>query len=294
MLGKQEMEQAALIALLRERPGGMSWSHIALEAGRRGGPLALWRELHPADLFEAATEAPAALVAAAELRAWRAAGAGVATCFDAAYPEQLREIHEMPPVIFYRGTLRPGEQAVSVVGSRSASHRGLEIAEHVAAGLVARGIAVVSGLARGVDTAAHTAAMEASGRTVAVLGCGIRHYYPAENRQLQDRIAADGLVISQFWPDAAPRQQQFPMRNAVMSGYGRATVVVEAGEQSGARIQARQAVAHGRPIILTDLVVDATEWGRQLIDRPGVYVAASTADVMKLVEEMLTADAEMD
>jgi DNA processing protein len=152
----------------------------------------------------------------------------------------------------------------------------------------------VSGLARGVDTTAHTTALEGSGRTVAVLGCGTKHYYPAENRELQDRIAAEGLVISQFFPEVAPRRQQFPMRNAVMSGYSRATIVVEAGEKSGARIQARQAIAHGRPVILTNLVIDSNEWARQLVSRPGVHVASGTAEVMKLVEAIVAADDEMD
>lgn len=103
---------------------------------------------------------------------------------------------------------------------------------------------------------------------------------------MQDHIAANGLVLSQFWPEAPPRSQQFPMRNAVMSGYGLATIVVEAGEKSGARIQARQAVAHGRPVILTDLVVQANAWARNLVGQPGVHVAATTREAMNYVEEI--------
>jgi DNA processing protein len=101
---------------------------------------------------------------------------------------------------------------------------------------------------------------------------------------LQDRIAERGLVLSQFWPDAPPRSPQFPLRNAVMSGFGRATVVVEAGEKSGARIQARQAVAHGRPVILTDLVVGRNDWARRLVGLPGVSVASSTSEVLSHVD----------
>ncbi|WP_435070520.1 DNA-processing protein DprA [Amycolatopsis thermoflava] len=107
-------------------------------------------------------------------------------------------------------------------------------------------------------------------------------------------IGTAGLVLSQFWPDAPPGKHSFPMRNAVMSGYGRATIVVEAGEHSGARIQARQAVAHGRPVILTDLVVRANRWPADLIGRPGVHVAHGTAEVMTIVEDIIAASNEVD
>jgi len=108
---------------------------------------------------------------------------------------------------------------------------------------------------------------------VAMIGTGIHRYYPAENRQLQDTIAQQGLLLSQFWPDAPAQKHTFLMRNATMSGYGIATVVVEAGETSGARAQARMAVSHGRPVILTDLVVEHNQWARDLRGRPGVHVA---------------------
>jgi DNA processing protein len=105
------------------------------------------------------------------------------------------------------------------------------------------GVAVVSGLAEGIDTAAHQAALAAGGRTIAVIGTGIDQVDPAANRQLQQRIEDDGLVLSQFWPGSGPTRSSFPMRNATMSAYGMCTLLVTAGEQSGARIQARQAVA---------------------------------------------------
>jgi DNA processing protein len=120
-----------------------------------------------------------------------------------------------------------------------------------------------------------------------VIGTGIRKYYPSENRNLQDRIASEGLVLSQFWPEASPTKYSFPMRNTVMSGYGRATIVVEAGEQSGARIQARQGVAHGRPVILSDLVVKATKWSYEMLDKPGVYVASSAAEALAIVDDIV-------
>jgi DNA processing protein len=128
-----------------------------------------------------------------------------------------------------------------------------------------------------------------------VIGTGITRYYPAENRELQDRVAAEGqLVLSQFWSEAPPGKHSFPMRDTVMSGYGRATIVVEAGETSGAQIQARRAVAHGRPVILTDLVMAANKWAQQLRGRPGVHVTASTAEVMAIVETITSGPAEID
>lgn len=297
-------ERAALVALLRERPplpGGeavnttsrSTWAQVTAEVDARGSALALWHELHPPGLFGGDDDANLGQ-AAADVAEWDQADFGFLTFRDECYPAQLREIHEMPPVLFHRGTLLSDEIGVSVVGSRAASDRGLAIARDVARGLVERGVTTVAGLAKGIDTAAHEAALEAGGRTVAVIGTGIRQSYPAENRGLQQRIAAESLVISQFWPDAPPTKQTFPMRNAVMSGYGRATVVVEAGEQSGARIQARQAVAHGRPVILTSLVVAANDWPKNLVDSPGVHVASGAEEILRLVDQIRASEAEVD
>lgn len=279
-----DADRAALVALLRTRPGGLTWAQIAIGVVERWSAVALWSEQTPADLFGIEEQAPALLEAARDVDRWQTAGLGLLTVLDDDYPAQLREIHELPPVLFHRGTLRASEFGVCVVGSRAASAQGLTIADGVARGVVDRGMTVVSGLARGVDTAAHHAALDAGGRTVAVIGTGITRYYPAENRALQDRITEDGLVLSQFWPDTPPRPAQFPLRNAVMSGFGRVTVVVEAGEKSGARIQARQAVAHGRPVILTDLAVRRNDWAHRLVGLPGVHVASSVGDVLSRID----------
>lgn len=192
----------------------------------------------------------------------------------------------MPPVLFSRGTLVADDHAVSVVGSRRASEHGRRLASAVAEALVGAGITVVSGLAEGIDTSAHLAALNAGGRTVAVIGTGINRAYPPANEKLQQRIARDGLVLSQFWPESPPTRSSFPLRNATMSGYGRATVVVEAGETSGARIQARVSVEHGRPVILTDSVVRANEWASRLTGSPGVHVASSPDEVLAIVAEV--------
>lgn len=286
-------EQAALVALLRERPRGLNWAQLTdavLEHGSADrarlailGEQALFAPDNTALLDEARRD----------IAGWRAEGMQFWTILDEAYPARVRDIQEAPPFLFARGAHREAEIAVSVVGSRDASDRGAEMASNIAKALVGMDVAVISGLARGIDTAAHTAALRAGGRTVAVIGTGISRTYPAANRELQQRIADEGLVLSQFWPDAPPQQHNFPMRNAVMSGYGIATIIVEAGEHSGARIQARMAVHHGRPVILTDLVVKQTEWGKQLLDRPDVYEAGSISDIAALVEKLVARPAEL-
>lgn len=286
-------ERAALVALLRTRPDGMKWPQIVAEVDARSSALALWNEHNPADLFSDSADAAGLVQARADIDEWRAADLGFLTFLDADYPAQLREIHDLPPVLFHRGRLLDDEIAVSVVGSREASRQGLDAARAIATGLVERGITVVGGLAAGIDTAGHMAALEAGGRTVAVIGTGIRKYYPADNRELQDQIADSGLLLSQFWPEAPPTKQTFPMRNTVMSGFGRATIIVEAGEHSGARIQARRAVAHARPVILTEMVVRVNKWAQALLDRPGVHVAASTAEVMSIVEKVTARPSDM-
>lgn len=205
---------------------------------------------------------------------------------DRDYPVWLRGVQQAPPVIFTQGTVIADDAAVSVVGSRAASPEGLVMAADIARALADRKLTVIAGLARGIDTAAHRAALDAGGRTVAVIGTGIGRVYPAENRDLQREIAGHGLVLSQFWPDAPPQRHTFLMRNATMSGYGLATAVVEAGETSGARAQARIAVEHGRQVILTDRVVGANEWAQKLIGRPGVHVAGSVAAVLDVVEQV--------
>ncbi|MGH3822011.1 MAG: DNA-processing protein DprA [Pseudonocardiaceae bacterium] len=277
-----DRERATLVALVQERLRAESWPGIVAEIIEAGSARWVWDASHEQSLFDIETPPPIA-EAAHQIAGWRAAGLGVHTFRDMSYPAQLREIHQVPPLLFSRGTLCPGEPAVSVVGSRRASDHSVGWASEVSATLVSAGITVVSGLAAGIDTAAHTAALEAGGRTVAVLGTGINRVYPAANRDLQERIACEGLVLSQFWPDAPATKKSFPLRNATMSGYGRATIVVEAGETSGARIQARVGVEHGRAVILRDCVVRANEWARVLQHRPGVHVVSGVEEVLDVV-----------
>ncbi|ODQ96001.1 DNA-processing protein DprA [Mycobacterium intermedium] len=294
---RADEERAALLALLTERPalageraGKTSWSTIASEVALRSSALAVWHDLHPPTLDGMAD--PALQAARQQLNGWTNPSSGfqLVTILDAQYPVWLRGVHQMPPLLFVKGELRAEEAGVSVVGSRDATGRGRTIAARVAERLTERGIAVISGLAAGIDGAAHEATLRAGGRPIGVLGTGITRVYPASHRELHDQVAAAGVLVSQFLPDAPPTKHSFPMRNITMSGLGRASIIIEAGEHSGTRIQARVGVEHGRPVILTDLVVKATTWGKDLRERPGVYVAGSTAEVMAIVEEILRED----
>ncbi len=156
----------------------------------------------------------------------------------------------MPSLFYVRGTLvRDDALAVAVVGSRLATEYGKGMAEEIAAGLAARGVTIVSGLARGIDTAAHRGALRTGGRTIAVLGSGIDVIYPPENRALAARIEESGAVMSQFEPGVPPFPQHFPLRNQVIAGLALAVVVVEAAERSGALITARLAADFGREVM---------------------------------------------
>ncbi|GIF96579.1 DNA-processing protein DprA [Catellatospora citrea] len=279
-------EQATLVALLRTRPEGMTWPDIMADVVATGNASDLWARTRPATLLEVPGEGDPIEQATSDIATWVAADLMFTTVLDPSYPARLRGIHEAPPVLFARGELRQHDVAVSVVGSRKASERGLDMAAAIAREVVKLDVTVASGLAEGIDAAAHRSALDSGGRTVAVIGTGINKYYPAVNRSLQDEIASRGAVLSQFWPDAPPQKHTFLMRNATMSGYGIATIVVEAGETSGARAQARMAVGHGRPVILTDLVVANNQWARELVRRPGVSVAGSLREVVAMVGEL--------
>lgn len=215
---------------------------------------------------------------------WRERGLDLVTVFDERFPSRLRSVVDVPPFLFAKGTLLANDLGVSVVGSRKCSPEGAQFARDTARMLCERGLTVIAGLAEGIDSFAHRAALDAGGRTVAFIGTGINRYYPASNRELQRSIEQRGLVLSQFWPDSPPTKQTFPMRNALMSGYGLATVVVEASEHSGTRIQARQAQRHGRPLIFRDTVLEYTEWAREYRDKPGVFVVHSVEEVGRALD----------
>jgi DNA processing protein len=168
---------------------------------------------------------------------------------DEAYPLRLREIDNAPPLLYVRGSLEiEDEWGVAIVGTRRITSYGRQVAERIAVKLVSSGITIISGLALGVDTVAHQAALDGGGRTLAVLGCGVDRIYPPRNRQLAERILTSGALISDYPPGTPPEASNFPPRNRIISGLSLATVVVEAGEKSGALITADFAVDQGREV----------------------------------------------
>lgn len=225
-----------------------------------------------------------------EIAGWATQGLQLITVLDSAYPANLHAAHDRPPFVFVHGRLKPrDDRAVAVVGSRTASPQGLRAAGELARHLVAGGYTVVSGLAAGIDTAAHMAALKRGGRTVAVIGTGVRLCYPRANVILQRRIAAQCAVISQFLPDDPPTRQSFPMRNAVMSGFSLASIIVEASYTSGARIQARCALAQSRPVFLLAPLL-RQRWAQELAERPAVYAVETPADVTAILQRLTAAD----
>lgn len=169
---------------------------------------------------------------------------------DSRYPAWLRMVPDPPPMLWVRGDLSVLEQpAVAIVGSRSASQYARQVARALAAGLADAGLIVTSGMARGVDGAAHEACLAAGGRTIAVLGTGVDVVYPREHAVLAEQIAMSGLLVSELPPGTPPLAGHFPRRNRIISGLSRAVVVVEASEKSGSLITARLALEQGREVM---------------------------------------------
>jgi DNA processing protein len=209
-------------------------------------------------------------------------GARLLTLEDAEYPATLRAIAAPPPFLLVRGALvREDGLAVAVVGSRRATPYGLRTAERLAADLGCRGVTVVSGLARGVDTAAHKGALAGGGRTIAVLGCGVDVIYPPENRRLVEEVLRGGAMVSQFPMGTPPLPQHFPIRNRVIAALSVGTVVVEAAERSGALITARCAGELGREVYaVPGNVSSAASQGTNRLIQDGAKLVRGWEDVV--------------
>jgi len=176
-------------------------------------------------------------------------GITILTWEDENYPARLKEIDQPPPVLYVRGALVPEDAwSVAIVGTRRVSAYGRQVTEEIAGFLAANGVSVISGLARGVDSIAHQQALKSNGRTVAVLGSGVDQIYPPEHANLAEQIIAHGAVISDYPPGTPPEASNFPPRNRIISGLAMATVVVEAGDTSGALITAQFAIDQGREV----------------------------------------------
>jgi DNA processing protein len=216
--------------------------------------------------------------AAVEISAWEAAGYTAVTVLHPSYPTNLQEVFDKPPLLFVTGKWddHADSRAVAVVGTRNPSADGRRRAALLVKTLTEASITVISGLAKGIDAVAHRAALKAGARTVAVMGTGIARRYPRENASLADAIVASGgALISQFFPTQGPTKWTFPVRNITMSGLSIATIVIEAGVTSGAMIQARAALTHGRSVFLPSSLVETHPWARALVE-DGVQGAHAT------------------
>ena len=272
----------------------------------RVGTRTLWRVLERFGSGVAALEAPsaqlnavagskaAASVGTADVndRVERAmegcarSGVQVMTCGDREYPGRLRHLADPPALLFGRGDVgllsRP---AVTVVGSRRSTRYGRRVAERLAADLSERGVVVVSGLALGIDGAAHRGALEAGGDTIAVLGSGVDLIQPASHQMLGQRIAREGLLLSEFLPGEPAQAYNFPRRNRILAALGGAVVVVEAGPRSGAFITVEHALDIGRDVYAVPGPVDSVQsQGCNTLLRQGAHVLASITDFVRELE----------
>jgi DNA processing protein len=219
--------------------------------------------------------------AAAEIARAEAAGVSIVPLGSPEYPPLLAEIHDPPVVLYVRGTL-PRAMAIGVVGTRQPSHYAAECAKKLSYQLAYAGVTIVSGLARGIDTAAHQAALAAKGQTVAVLGSGLEFLYPPENAELADRIAnGGGAVVTEFPMQTKADRQTFPMRNRIISGLSAGLLVVEAGTTSGALISATQAGEQGRSIYAVPGRIDQPKAiGSNRLIQQGAKLVLSAQDIL--------------
>lgn len=214
-----------------------------------------------------------------------ALGIHIQTWEDELYPKRLKEIDQPPPVLYVRGALKNEDSwAVAVVGTRRISAYGRQVAEELATFLANNGVTVVSGLARGVDAIAHQSALKAGGRTIAVLGCGVDRIYPPEHKQLAEKIIANGALLSDYAPGTPPDASNFPPRNRIISGLSMGTVVVEAGETSGALITAQFATDQGREVFAVpgNILAPQSKGTNRLISQ-GAHSLLSARDLLDIL-----------
>jgi DNA processing protein len=280
-LGAGAPQQAALVALLRRT--GLDAPGIADAVERDGAEATLAAALGAGTTLLPEDPAPAIAEARRDIERWRADGLRLLTVLDDAYPVNLRLVHDRPALLFVAGdpALVAARTALAIVGTRHPAPAGTDAASEFAGAFAAAGHTVVSGLAAGIDSAAHRAAVTTGGRTVAVIGTGHDHAYPPQNAALQRELAAGHAVVSPFWPATEPAAPNFRRRNGVASGLSLGSVIVQAGPRSGTRVQARLALAHGRPVFLVrgaGLLDQA--WAVEFAARPGVHIVDEPAEVL--------------
>lgn len=216
----------------------------------------------------------------------------VLTWEDENYPSRLAECDNAPPVLYLCGEYQPEDEwAVAIVGTRRVTAYGRQVTEQIARTLAASGVTVVSGLARGVDAIAHQSAIDAGGRTLAVLGCGVDRIYPPEHRQLTEQVISNGALISDYPMGTPPDARNFPPRNRIISGLSMATVVVEAGEKSGALITANFAVEQGREVFAVpgNVLSPQSKGPNRLIQR-GAHPLLDPKEILETLELSLISE----
>ncbi len=206
----------------------------------------------------------------------------IVTCEDPRYPQNLLNIYDYPPFLYVKGSLSPAEVSIAIVGSRIASTYGRYVTEKLSRELALTGITVISGLARGIDAAAHRGALAGKGRTIAVLGCGLDVVYPPENRELAEAVAASGALVTEFPFQTPPNAPNFPSRNRIISGISLGVVVVEAGEKSGSLITARIAAEQGRSVFAVPGAIEAAgSRGTNRLIKQGAKLIENVEDILE-------------
>src|SRR3989441_1877399 len=227
---------------------------------------------------------------AAELGRVRDFGASVITQESPQYPKSLREIHSPPIVLYVWGEVQERDQhAIGIIGSRRTTHYGTESAKKLSYQLAYAGLTVISGLARGIDTAAHQGALAAKGRTIAVMGSGLARLYPSENAALAEKIrAGNGAIVSEFSMEIEPDRQTFPMRNRIISGWSHGILVVESGSNSGALITAAQALEQGRSVYAVPGHINApSAMGSNRLIQQGAKLVMDASDILDDLQILL-------
>jgi DNA processing protein len=252
-----------------ERVFSASWASLKAAAGVAPDTARHIREFREWDRVEE------------ELEKARVLGIQILPFTDPSYPRRLREIYAFPPLLYVRGMLGADEACIAVVGSRTAGTHGRYTAERLSRDLALRGVTVVSGLARGIDTAAHRGALSGKGRTIAVLGCGPDVAYPPENEDLLGEIGRRGAVITEYPFGSPPSAAHFPARNRIISGLSLGVTVVEATEKSGSLITARLALEQGREVFAVPGSIDSPRSrGTNRLIRDGAKLVESAEDIL--------------
>lgn len=278
-------DDLSVLRLIRSRRVGPATFHrLIAEHGSASEALRALPEIAAAAGIEDYHTCPEA-VAAAELSAGRRAGARMIRCDSPYYPPALRQIDQAPPVLWLRGDAAwLARDVVAVIGARNASSLGLRMARGMAAGLGEQGLVVAAGLARGIDTAAHNAALPTG--TIAVMAGGVDVIYPAENAVLAAQIAEKGALISEQPPGTEPAARHFPTRNRIVSGLSRAVVVIEAAHRSGTLITAKNALDQGREVMaVPGHPMDARAAGCNALIRDGALLVRGAADVAEALAQ---------